>query len=178
MPCTRSELQGSVPTILCLQAIHRDNTALLRLQARYRWFTQRRYSVNINRQTPTLPLSPPPTTVSYVSDPFEGDIHPGTLSDLKLYILDTVNWKKEDSLSITQENVSNIIASFCHNLNSFSWGMLKNNTIEDSGNPLGTLENFQLCTLALIKQHVVKTWNYCYSNKSFPQYDDKIGDWS
>ena len=88
---------------------------------------------------------------TFLSDPFEGDINPGTVSGQKLYTLATADRRKEDLLSIAQENVSNIMSVFRHDSNSFGWGMLVNNIITGDGNKLKLLEDFQECSLNLVK---------------------------
>ena len=61
---------------------------------------------------------------SYMSDPFEGGVNPRTSYGQKIYTLVTADRKKDDLLSISQENVSEIMSDFCHNANDLGWGYL------------------------------------------------------
>ena len=97
------------------------------------------------------------TTV--IINPFEGGINPGTESGQKLYTLATADRKKEDILLISQEIISDIMPTFRHNSNSFGWGKLVNNIIDNSGTNLHISEDFQMWTLVLVKVQAVKTWH-------------------
>ena len=79
---------------------------------------------------------------TFISDPFEGDINRGTALGQKLYTLATTDLKKEDLLLVTQENFSDIMSAFRHDSNSFGWGKLINNIIDDSVTNLRILEDF------------------------------------
>ena len=99
-------------------------------------------------------------TTTYLSDPFEGGINPGTAYGQTLYTLGTADRKKEELLSVTQDNVSAIMSAFRHDANSYGWGSLINNIIAtDNTSKLKILEDFQDCTLELVKQQTVVTWN-------------------
>ena len=84
------------------------------------------------------------TTTTYLSDPFEGDINPGSTSGQKLYTLGTADRKKDELLLVAQENVSAIMLAFRHDANSFGWGSLINNIIaKDNTSKLKILDDFQ-----------------------------------
>ena len=130
---TRSELQGFNSVVPILQATFRAR--------------RRRRAIAM-------------TTTTYLSDPFEGDINPGSASGQKLYTLGTADRKKDELLLVAQENVSAIMSAFRHDANSFGWGSLINNIIaKDNSSKLKILDDFQECTLELVKQQAVVTWN-------------------
>ena len=100
------------------------------------------------------------TPITYLSDPFEGDINPGSATGQKLYTLATADRKKDELLSVSQDNVSVIMSAFRHDANSFGWGTLINNiTAKDNVTKLKILDDFQKCTLELVKQEAAITWN-------------------
>ena len=99
-------------------------------------------------------------TTTYLSDPFEGDINPDSVSGQKLYTLGTAYRKKDELLSVAQENVSVIMSAFRHDANSSGRGPLINNILaKDNLSKFKILDNFQECTLELVKQQAVVTWN-------------------
>ena len=83
-----------------------------------------------------LPPYLSPTMKLFLSDLFECNINPGVLVYLKLQTFDTANQKKKELLSITQENILNIVSNFHHDSNSFGWGKLTNNINQYNGDPL------------------------------------------
>ena len=99
-------------------------------------------------------------TTTYLSDPFEGDINPGSVSGQKLYTLGTADRKKDEILSVAQENVSAIMSAFRHDANSFGRGPLIDNILAKYNlSKFKILDNFQECTHELVKQQAVVTWN-------------------
>ena len=52
----------------------------------------------------------------------------------------------------------NIMTVFRHDSNSLGWGMLVSNIITDDGTKLKLLEDFQDCSLQLVKQQAVVPW--------------------
>ena len=55
----------------------------------------------------------------YLGDSFEEVISPRDSSGLNLYIIATADKKKEDLLTISQYNTTNIMSAFRHASNSF-----------------------------------------------------------
>ena len=55
---------------------------------------------------------------TFLSDPFDGDINPGSTNVQKLYTLATAEQKKDTLLYSAQEHATDIMASFCHDLNN------------------------------------------------------------
>ena len=64
--------------------------------------------------------------IYFLSDPFEGDINPGTADGAKLFATATKDRTKEDLLMISQSKVADIMSSFRHDSNMFCWGKLIN----------------------------------------------------
>ena len=71
--------------------------------------------------------------------------------------LATADRKKEELLSIAQENVSDIMSALHRDSNSFGWGMLVNNIPAEDGS-IKLLEDVETCSLKLVKQQAVVTW--------------------
>ena len=112
---------------------------------------------------------------TYLSDPFEGDINPGTTAGQKLYTLATADRKKEELLSISQENVSTIMSAFRHDSNSFGWGCLINDIkADDNVTKLKILEDFGKCTLTLVKAQAAKTWHDYTATTTTPFPTDMV----
>ena len=97
------------------------------------------------------------STTVHLIDPFEGGINTGDSLGLKLYTIAIADRKKEDILTISQENVTNNMSTFRHDSKSFGWGILNNNIMRAVGNPLHILEDFQDYNLALVRQDMAKT---------------------
>ena len=95
----------------------------------------------------------------YLSDPFEGGINTGDASGLKFYIIPTADRKKEELITISQENVTKTMSTFRHNSNSFDWRIVTNNITRSVGDPLRILEDFQAYNLTLVRQEAAKTWH-------------------
>ena len=98
---------------------------------------------------------------SFLSNPFEGDINPGTVSEQNSTLSSRLLIEKRgELLSIAQENVSEIMSAFRHDSNIFECGIRVNTITTDDGSKLKLLEDFQECTLQLVKQKAVVTWKY------------------
>jgi len=93
------------------------------LQERFKLIKRRKYSKQKRIKLTTSTISTHPTMTSFLSDPFEGDINPGYVSGQKFYTLAAADRRKEEFLSIAQENESDIMSAFCHDSNSFGWGI-------------------------------------------------------
>ena len=113
---------------------------------------------------------------TYCSDPFEGDINPGTTNGQTLYTLATSDRNKDDFLTIVQEHAADITSAFRHDTYSFGWGKLINNVQDATGKTLPILEDFQLVILRLVKQQAVITWNHKFATATsvFPVKMDQI----
>ena len=55
----------------------------------------------------------------FLSDPFEGDINPGTADGAKLFASATKDRVKDDILTVSQSKVTDIMATFRHDSNMF-----------------------------------------------------------
>ena len=62
-------------------------------------------------------MTTPP--ISFLSDPFEGDINPGTADGAKLFASATKDRTKENLLTIVQSKVTDIMTTFRHDSNMF-----------------------------------------------------------
>ena len=99
MPTSRSEFQGFAPIASILQANFCSRS--------------HRRAIAIASTSPTV----------YLSNPFEGDINNGLTSGQKFYTLATADRKKEELLSVAQENVTSIMSAFHHDIKQFWMGI-------------------------------------------------------
>ena len=72
-------------------------------------------------------------TISFLSDPFEGDINYGTTKGATFFALATKDRVKDDLLNISQLNVSDIMVTFRHDFNTFCWEKLINMVRNNKG---------------------------------------------
>ena len=164
MPTTRTEFISFTPFAETLQGHHRRHRA-----ANFSIWRLRFHLIEslqeYNRRSMTI----------YLSDPFEGDINPGTSTGQKLYTLATADRKKEELVSISQENVSNIMSAFRHDSNSFGWRFLINNIkADDNVTKLKILEDFGKCILTLVKAQASKTWHDYAATTTTPFPTDMV----
>ena len=108
MPTSRAEFQGFAPRATIFQAYFRGREE--------RWTSL--FSISTYWRATAM------AATTYPSDPFEGEINPGSTSGQKLYTLATADRKKEELLLVAQENVSEIMSEFRHDSNSFGWDPL------------------------------------------------------
>jgi len=101
-------------------------------------------------------MTTPP--ISFLSDPFEGDINPGTADGAKLFASATKDRTKENLLTIAQSKVTDIMATFRHDSNMFCWGKLINMIDDNKGGRVRILEDFTLCNLMLVQEEAARTW--------------------
>ena len=116
---TRSEIHTFTPFASILQHNYRRHRATNFST----WRLQAHFTTNLKTlQTKSPGMSTP--AISFLSDPFEGDINPGTADGAKLFATATKDRAKEDLLMISQSKVTDIMSSFRHDSNMFCWGKL------------------------------------------------------
>ena len=60
----------------------------------------------------------------FITDPFQGDINPGTEAGAKLFNKATGVRDLDDKMDISQDNVTDIISNFSADASAFYWGNL------------------------------------------------------
>ena len=111
---TRSELHTFTPVASILQHNYRRHRATNFLA----WRLRAHFSLNLKAlQTKSPDMST--RAIYFPSDPFEGDINPGTADGAKLFAMATKDRTKEDLLMISQSKVTDIMSSFRHDSNMF-----------------------------------------------------------
>ena len=96
---------------------------------------------------------------AFLTNPFDGDINPGTPDGLKLY--NKAIAAPEDKLSIQQKNANDIQAHFESDASDFGWGTLIGRVKIDgvnNGPTKNILTETRELTLEMIQKHACTTW--------------------
>ena len=90
--------------------------------------------------------------VTFVEDPFEGNINPGDSNDQKLFTMATAERAKDAKIIVSQAEVVNVMKHFRRDSNSFGWGILTSYIETLDGDKVSILENYHSLTLELVKK--------------------------
>jgi hypothetical protein len=107
-----------------------------------------------------------PANVSYVTNPYLGDINPGDSNGSKLYLKATEELSKENKIEIKVENAHKFIDQVRSDANKFGWGPLVFN-VQTGDNPnkfVNLLENHEEVQLEHMIRQANITWGTVGNN--------------
>jgi hypothetical protein len=113
-----------------------------------------------------MAAAPPPASVSYVTNPYLGDINPGETNGSKLYLKATEELSKENKIDIKVENAHKFIDQVRSDANKFGWGPLVFN-VQTASNPdrfVNLLENHEDVQLEHMIRQANITWGTVGNN--------------
>ena len=114
------------------------------------------------------------STVTFLSDPFEGNITPRTTDGAQLFASATKDRVKDNLLMISQSKVTDIMATFRYDSNMFCCGKLLNTIVDNKGGHIRILEDFILCSLDLVNEDAARTWSKLgHKNDNMFTYNQK-----
>jgi len=112
--------------------------------------------INRNRISEINPQQNAGQTISFVDDPFEGNINPGTPKVARLYMKATESIGDEDKFDLTIENSQKFLDQMTWDTNTFGWGIM---TGQDEVKNI--LKDHKDISETDIKRQTYKTWaNY------------------
>ena len=110
-----------------------------------------------------------PAVTSYVTDPYYGNINPGTKEGQALFIAATKDFPAEKQLKITQSNARFIVDQFKQLSQSFGWGVLINVIMNAKGEPCSLLQDFRNLTLEDVQWQARTIWEDDSSTGPLPK---------
>ena len=93
----------------------------------------------------------------YLTNPFFGEINPGTTEGAKLYNKATA--APEEKLSVQQKNAKDVLSRFETDASNFGWGQLIGNVqINNVSDQRNIMTKTREITLEMVQKHARTTW--------------------
>ena len=98
------------------------------------------------------------TTIVFVTDPFQGDINPGTSEGSKLFRSATTELEKENKIEITLTNAHLFLNQFKKDADAYGWVELFHGIPISTTDKKHLFKNYQNITKEDILKQASKTW--------------------